>query len=99
MNKYNLEQFYKDLDELNISLQYSQVEQFIRYYEMLIEKNKVMNLTAITDFDEVLKKHFVDSLSLVKAYDLNQSGDEITLIDIGTEPVFRGYRLRLLFRI
>ncbi len=97
MNKYNLEQFYKDLDELNISLQYSQVEQFIRYYEMLIEKNKVMNLTAITDFDEVLKKHFVDSLSLVKAYDLNQSGDEITLIDIGTGAGFPGIPLKITF--
>lgn len=68
--KYDLKQFYKDLDELHIVLSDLQVEQFLSYYEMLIEKNKIMNLTAITEYNEVLKKHFIDSLSLVKAYDL-----------------------------
>ena len=69
LDKYDLKQFYKDLGELHIVLTDSQVQQFLIYYEMLIEKNKVMNLTAITEFNEVLKKHFIDSLSLVKAYD------------------------------
>lgn len=97
MNKYNFDQFYKDLHELHISLSDSQIEQFILYYEMLIEKNKVVNLTAITDFDEVLKKHFVDSLSLVKAYDLNQSEGGITMIDIGTGAGFPGIPLKIAF--
>ena len=46
------------------------LEQFLNYYDLLIEWNAVMNLTAITDFDEVLKKHFVDSLSFIKAKDI-----------------------------
>lgn len=104
ITKYDLQQFYKDLDELHITLTNSQVEQFILYYEMLIEKNKVMNLTAITDFNEVIKKHFVDSLSLVKAYDLSvidsskvNSDNGIFLIDIGTGAGFPGIPLKIAF--
>ena len=97
IEKYNLQQFYKDLDELHITLSDYQVNQFLLYYEMLIEKNKVMNLTAITDFDEVLKKHFVDSLSLVKAYDLNDFDNDISLIDIGTGAGFPGIPLKIAF--
>lgn len=97
IKKYNLQQFYKDLDELHITLTDSQVKQFLLYYEMLIEKNKVMNLTAITDFDEVIKKHFIDSLSLVKACDLNHSENDIFLIDIGTGAGFPGIPLKIAF--
>ena len=45
--------FYKGLEELGIELSEKQIDQFIKYYEMLVEKNKVMNLTAITEFNEV----------------------------------------------
>ena len=69
--KYSLETFEKGLEELNISLTERQKEQFIIYYEMLVEKNKVMNLTAITDFDEVIEKHFLDSLALSQVQNLN----------------------------
>lgn len=96
-DKYNLQQFYKDLQELHIILSDAQVEQFMIYYEMLVEKNQVMNLTAITDWDEVLKKHFVDSLSLVKAFDLSSAGAEISLIDIGTGAGFPGIPLKIAF--
>ena len=96
-NNYNLQQFHKDLTELHITLSDSQVEQFLTYYEMLIEKNQVMNLTAITDFDEVLKKHFVDSLSLVKACDLDYAEKEISLIDVGTGAGFPGIPLKIVF--
>ena len=83
--------------ENGIMITEEQEEMLQLYYEILVEWNVKMNLTAITDFDEVLKKHFVDSLSLVKAYDLNQSGDEITLIDIGTGAGFPGIPLKITF--
>lgn len=97
LNKYNLQQFYKDLDELHITLSDAQVKQFLIYYEMLIEKNQDVNLTAITDFDEVLKKHFIDSLSLVKACDFSNNDTEISLIDIGTGAGFPGIPLKIAF--
>lgn len=86
--------FQKDLEELSITLSDVQLHQFVIYYEMLVEKNKVMNLTAITDFDEVLKKHFIDSLSLVKVCDLNTS---ISVIDVGTGAGFPGIPLKIAF--
>ena len=55
MKSYNLTQFRKDLSELSIELDKNQEEQFMQYYELLIQWNEVMNLTAITDFDEVVK--------------------------------------------
>ena len=61
---YNLEQFKDGLKELQIELNEKQISQFLKYYELLVETNKVMNLTAITEFDEVVEKHFLDSLSL-----------------------------------
>lgn len=94
MSDHNLQQFEKDLQELHIELSSFQTDQFLTYYEMLIEKNKVMNLTAITDFDDVLKKHFIDSLSLVKTCDLK--GD-ISLLDIGTGAGFPGIPLKIAF--
>ena len=97
LNKYNLQQFYKDLRELHITLSDIQIEQFLTYYEMLIEKNQAVNLTAITDFDEVLKKHFIDSLSVVKACDLVYNDTEISLIDIGTGAGFPGIPLKIAF--
>lgn len=97
LERYDIRQLYKDLEELQIVLTDSQAEQFLIYYEMLTEKNKVMNLTAITEFDEVIKKHFVDSLSLVKACDLNKDGSGISLIDIGTGAGFPGIPLKIVF--
>ena len=94
LENYKLDFFYKDLEQLPVSLSEKQISQFMKYYELLIEWNKVMNLTAITDFDEVCKKHFVDSLSLVKAYDLSSVK---TLIDIGTGAGFPGIPLKIAF--
>lgn len=89
-----LMQFKKDLEELHISLSDAQIAQFFTYYEMLVEKNKVMNLTSITKFDEVMKKHFIDSLSLVKVYDLSRN---ISVIDVGTGAGFPGIPLKIAF--
>ena len=81
MADYNTEQFEKDCKALGVTLSAGQIEQFLKYYEMLVEWNEVMNLTAITEYDEVMKKHFVDSISLCKAYDVMQKK---TVIDVGT---------------
>ena len=50
--------------KMGIELSDLQLEKFDTYYEMLVEKNKVMNLTAITELEEVVQKHFLDSISL-----------------------------------
>ena len=94
LENYKLDSFYKDLEQLSVSLNEKQISQFMKYYELMVEWNKVMNLTAITDFDEVCKKHFIDSLSLVKAYDVSSSK---TLIDIGTGAGFPGIPLKIAF--
>lgn len=91
---YNISEFEKNLDQLNIILSDKQINQFIAYYELLIEWNSFMNLTAITEFDQVIKKHFLDSLSLVKAYDLSK---ESSIIDIGTGAGFPGVPLKIAF--
>ena len=57
-----IEKIMNAFAQIGHELTNKQVEQFFQYYEMLVETNKVMNLTAITEFDEVLQKHFVDSV-------------------------------------
>ena len=85
--------FVKKCSDLGISLSDKQIEQFLNYYELLVEWNSFMNLTAITDFDEVILKHFVDSISLCK-YISFQHGD--TLIDIGTGAGFPGIPIKII---
>ena len=92
--EYQLEKFEHGLNELGITLSEEQMQQFLTYYEMLVEKNKVMNLTAITEFDEVVEKHFLDSLSLVKAYDLTKP---VRILDLGTGAGFPGIPLKIAF--
>lgn len=94
MKEYNTSQFIKDLGELNITLTDKQISQFLEYYELLIEENKVMNLTTITEYDEVMKKHFVDSAVLSKAVEIQ---DGISLIDVGTGAGFPGLALKIIY--
>lgn len=91
---YNLDSFEKGLDELHISLTDLQKNQFIKYYELMVEWNKVMNLTAITDFEEVIEKHFLDSLCLNQILDLSK---KYQILDLGTGAGFPGIPLKIAF--
>ncbi len=91
---YDTTQFEKDLYELSVILSKQQIEQFLKYYELLIEWNEVMNLTAITDYEDVMKKHFIDSLSLIKTFDVNQ---KVKVIDVGTGAGFPGLALKIAY--
>lgn len=86
--------FNRGLEQLGISLKIEQLEQFYQYYEILMEKNKVMNLTAITEYEEVIHKHFLDSLSLVLWKGFQRKGQ---VIDIGTGAGFPGIPLKIAF--
>ena len=92
---YNTVQFENDLSALGITLSEKQMSQFMRYYELLVEWNSFMNLTGITEFEEVMKKHFIDSVSLIKALDLKDK--ELSVIDIGTGAGFPGLPLKIAF--
>ena len=92
--EYNLEKFKSGLNKLKIDLSEQQIQQFLKYYEMLIEKNKVMNLTAITEFEDVVEKHFLDSLSLIQQIELYQ---ELKVLDLGTGAGFPGIPLKIAF--
>lgn len=81
-------------DMFHVKLSDGQVDQFNRYYELLVKKNKVMNLTAITDYHEVCLKHFADSISLSQYYDMSCVD---SLIDVGTGAGFPGIPLKILF--
>lgn len=93
IEKYDLTYFNKGLESLNIKLSESQKEQFLKFYELLVEWNSFMNLTAITEFEEVVQKHFLDSLALIKSCDLKNQ----TLIDVGTGAGFPGIPLKIAF--
>lgn len=90
---FAVEKLIKGLDKIEIKLSDYQINQFINYYEILIEWNKVMNLTAITDFSEVINKHFIDSLSIVKAI----QPENQKILDLGTGAGFPGIPIKIAF--
>lgn len=84
------------LKEFSVDLSEKMMGQFYEYYQLLLEWNKVMNLTAITELEEVITKHFVDSLSIVKAMGREQLED-IRVLDLGTGAGFPGIPLKIAF--
>ena len=88
------ERFDRELEELGIRLSEEQKKQFHKYYEMLVEWNKVMNITGITDYDEVNLKHFTDSLTIVRCNDMSRVK---RLIDVGTGAGFPGIPLKIVY--
>lgn len=88
--------FIDQLSMFGMSLTQEQLEQFRKYYENLIKWNEVMNLTAITEPEDVYTKHFLDSLSIVGLFGQG-SLDNVSVIDIGTGAGFPGMPLAIAF--
>ena len=89
-----MDRLYEVVEKIDIELNDHQLEQFQRYYELLVEWNKVMNLTAITEKEDVIIKHFADSLLLAKYKKLDES---LSVIDVGTGAGFPGIPLKIAF--
>lgn len=87
-------EFIKYIEDLGITCDDDKLNKLNKYYEMLVEYNKVMNLTGITDKNQVYLKHFYDSLTIVKVINLN---DYNTLCDIGTGAGFPGLVIKIFY--
>ena len=90
----NEAEFKQEVERLGISVEDQQMELLEKFYQLLIETNKTMNLTRIVDKKEVYLKHFYDSLTIVKIFDLNKAN---TLLDIGSGAGFPGIVLKIFF--
>lgn len=88
------EEFYSALQELEISLTEYQKQQLNEFYHILLEWNEKINLTTIVEEKDVYLKHFYDSLTLVKAYDLTK---EVSFCDVGSGAGFPGIVLKIVF--
>lgn len=91
---YDMELLRTLASRIPVELSDHQFHQFLTYYMLLVEKNKVMNLTAITELDEVIRKHFIDSIMLSKAIDLTKVE---TVADMGTGAGFPGIPLKIVY--
>lgn len=85
------------LAEFNVNLTESQLEEFDIYYDLLVEWNGFMNLTGITEYKEVLLKHFVDSLAINMAVNLADTSKNFSIIDVGTGAGFPGLPIKIAF--
>ena len=88
----NQSRFIIEVEKLGIEVTDEKLKKLERYYELLIEYNKVMNLTGITKKEDVYLKHFYDSLTLVKVIDLNSMD---SLCDLGSGAGFPGIVLKI----
>ena len=89
-----IEEFIKEVEKLGFKVTDKELSQLDTIYKTLIDTNKTMNLTRITDKENVYLKHFYDSLTVVKVIDLNKVD---SLCDVGTGAGFPGIVLKILF--
>lgn len=94
MDLIKMNQLKEDALLFGVKLNEKQLFGFQKYYEMLIDWNEKINLTAITDFDEVLKKHFLDSIAIGRLFSQNI---ELSVLDIGTGAGFPGIPIKIAF--
>lgn len=94
LEKYDMGKFPENCEKMHLSLSTGQLKQFVRYYELLVEWNTFMNLTGITEFQDVLQKHFEDSLTVVRDADLSSVK---SVMDVGTGAGFPGLPLKIAF--
>ena len=90
-----IKDYVEQITEGQVLLTDVQLVQFEQYYDRMIEKNKVMNLTAITEREDVILKHFIDSLALARYVKLWEK--EYKIIDVGTGAGFPGIPLKIAF--
>ena len=90
----NIEQFQSMLEEKGITLSSRQLEQFEIYFETLVEWNEKMNLTAITEKEEVYLKHFFDSITAAFYYDFSKP---FSICDVGAGAGFPSIPLKICF--
>lgn len=90
----NKDRFIEEVNKINIKITDKKLEQLQKYYELLIEYNKVMNLTGITEKEDVYLKHFYDSLTIAKIIDLN---NENSLCDLGSGAGFPGIVIKIFY--
>ena len=89
--------FTEQLNEVGIVLNDTQRSQFDKYFEILVEWNGFMNLTGITEYEEVLVKHFLDSLAVGKYREKFAGNPELSIIDVGTGAGFPGLPLKIAY--
>lgn len=90
----NLERFIEETNKLGIHITENQLNQLEKFYELLISWNEKINLTRITEKEDVYLKHFYDSLTLIKTIDLTKA---LSLCDVGTGAGFPGIVLKIVF--
>ncbi len=90
----NINDFIENLKKINIDINENQLSQLEKYYNLLVEYNEKMNLTGITEKEQVYLKHFYDSLTINKIIDLNAIE---SLCDVGTGAGFPGLVIKILF--